>query len=107
MMGKATSSGSGSASASGGRSSAAAVMRRGFCDCGERVLYLTSHSDANPGRKFWRCRNWKVCNQSSFNTCIVLFLVDTFLDFICSHHLSVGFFCGMMNMRLKEQIPEL
>ncbi|XP_057433180.1 uncharacterized protein At4g04775-like [Lotus japonicus] len=66
MMGKATSSGSGSTSASGGRSSAAAVMRRGFCDCGERVLYLTSHSDANPGRKFWKCRNWKSPPECGF-----------------------------------------
>ncbi|KAJ1438727.1 Zinc finger, GRF-type [Sesbania bispinosa] len=28
------------------------------CDCGKEVVLLTSKTHDNPGRLFWRCRNW-------------------------------------------------
>ncbi|XP_057425640.1 uncharacterized protein At4g04775-like [Lotus japonicus] len=31
----------------------------GICACGELIVYLTSHTSDNPGRHFWRCRNFK------------------------------------------------
>lgn len=29
-----------------------AIVRHGYCVCGEKILFLTSQIDANPGRKF-------------------------------------------------------
>ncbi|XP_057452009.1 uncharacterized protein At4g04775-like [Lotus japonicus] len=72
-----------SSSLSLGRSTATVVLRRGFCDCGERILYLTSHSDANPGRKFWRCKNWKSPTECGF------FLWDDETVFDAAHRRTV------------------
>ncbi|XP_057451838.1 uncharacterized protein At4g04775-like [Lotus japonicus] len=46
----------------------------GICECGELILYLTSHTSINPGRKFWRCRNFKTAKDCGF------FLWDDNLD---------------------------
>ncbi|XP_057440317.1 uncharacterized protein LOC130732240 [Lotus japonicus] len=59
------------ASSSGSRCSSKLEVRRGMvqrgvCECGERLLYLTSHTDINPERNFWRCRNWKLPNNCGF-----------------------------------------
>ncbi|KAJ1419528.1 Zinc finger, GRF-type [Sesbania bispinosa] len=39
-------------------SSSSSTSRRLLCGCGEEVCLLRSNSDKNPGRFFWRCRNW-------------------------------------------------
>ncbi|XP_057426459.1 uncharacterized protein At1g43920, Chloroplastic-like [Lotus japonicus] len=47
-----------SSSASASRSSSVAMGRRRICKCMENLVLLTSHSEDNPDRKFWRCTNW-------------------------------------------------
>ncbi|KAJ1396976.1 Zinc finger, GRF-type [Sesbania bispinosa] len=41
------------------------VSRRRLCLCGDEIVTLTSGTGKNPGRKFFRCPNWK--NPSSCN----------------------------------------
>ncbi|XP_057442918.1 uncharacterized protein At4g04775-like [Lotus japonicus] len=38
----------------------------GICACGELIVYLTSHTSENPGRHFWRCRNFKTPKDCGF-----------------------------------------
>ncbi|XP_057431964.1 uncharacterized protein At4g04775-like [Lotus japonicus] len=38
----------------------------GICACGELIVYLTSHTPENPGRHFWRCRNFKTPRDCGF-----------------------------------------
>ncbi|XP_057443918.1 uncharacterized protein At4g04775-like [Lotus japonicus] len=38
----------------------------GICACGELIVYLTSHTNDNPGRHFWRCRNFKTPRDCGF-----------------------------------------
>ncbi|KAJ1377118.1 Zinc finger, GRF-type, partial [Sesbania bispinosa] len=40
------------------RSSSSLSRPRKSCRCGEQLLLLTSKTSNNPGRPFWRCRNW-------------------------------------------------
>lgn len=50
-----------STSATGSRASSLnALPPGGTCECGELILHLTSHTPKNPGRRFWRCRNFEV-----------------------------------------------
>ncbi|KAJ1418266.1 Zinc finger, GRF-type [Sesbania bispinosa] len=37
-----------------------------LCKCGEQLLLLTSKTSNNPGRVFWRCRNWARKNSCNF-----------------------------------------
>ncbi|KAJ1384465.1 Zinc finger, GRF-type [Sesbania bispinosa] len=30
-----------------------------LCDCGDDLILMTSKTVSNPGKKFWRCPNWK------------------------------------------------
>ncbi|KAJ1419511.1 Zinc finger, GRF-type [Sesbania bispinosa] len=41
------------------------VSGRRLCGCGDEIVTLTYGSAKNPGRKFFRCPNWK--NPSSCN----------------------------------------
>ncbi|KAJ1402365.1 Zinc finger, GRF-type [Sesbania bispinosa] len=43
----------------GSKASSSFCSRRNVCRCGEDVLLMTSNTESNPGKKFWRCRNWK------------------------------------------------
>ncbi|KAJ1422913.1 Zinc finger, GRF-type [Sesbania bispinosa] len=36
------------------------------CACGDTLLLLTSSSSKNPGRKFFRCPNWKKENSCDY-----------------------------------------
>ncbi|KAJ1429815.1 Zinc finger, GRF-type [Sesbania bispinosa] len=36
------------------------------CRCGQDVLVLTSNSLKNPGRRFFRCPNWKTTHSCRF-----------------------------------------
>ncbi|XP_057419990.1 uncharacterized protein At4g04775-like [Lotus japonicus] len=42
------------------------IIRRGRCNCGDLVVYLTSHTDINPNRNFWRCRHFLRPNDCGF-----------------------------------------
>lgn len=42
-------------------SNEATSQRPRLCKCGDEPVRLTSSTKNNPGRKFWRCPNWKVC----------------------------------------------
>ncbi|KAJ1439016.1 Zinc finger, GRF-type [Sesbania bispinosa] len=42
-----------------GVSASSSSSRNRLCGCGEMVLTLTSKSAKNPGRRFFRCPNWK------------------------------------------------
>ena len=35
----------------------------GLCHCGQRLNIFTSRTQSNPGRDFWRCRNWNTPND--------------------------------------------
>ncbi|KAJ1395012.1 Zinc finger, GRF-type [Sesbania bispinosa] len=39
-------------------SSSSSISRRSSCACGVEVVLMKSNTAANPGRMFWRCRNW-------------------------------------------------
>ncbi|KAF7813272.1 uncharacterized protein G2W53_034248 [Senna tora] len=47
-------------------SSLGSVRRGRFCFCGERAIILTSRTDENPGRRFWRCRKYQTANDCDF-----------------------------------------
>ncbi|KAJ1418595.1 Zinc finger, GRF-type [Sesbania bispinosa] len=36
------------------------------CKCGYELLLLTSNTSKNPGRVFWRCRNWGRNNSCNY-----------------------------------------
>ncbi|KAF7802840.1 uncharacterized protein G2W53_041951 [Senna tora] len=40
-------------------SSVGSIRRGRHCFCGERAIILTSRTQENPGRRFWRCKNFK------------------------------------------------
>ncbi|KAJ1404147.1 Zinc finger, GRF-type [Sesbania bispinosa] len=45
------------------------VSSKRYCKCGDEIVILTSGSVRNPGRKFFRCPNWKTphtCNLSQW-----------------------------------------
>ncbi|KAJ1398548.1 Zinc finger, GRF-type [Sesbania bispinosa] len=37
-----------------------------LCKCGEELLLLISKTATNPGRVFWRCKNWDKSNSCNF-----------------------------------------
>ncbi|KAJ1425924.1 hypothetical protein SESBI_10650 [Sesbania bispinosa] len=39
-------------------SSSSSISRRSSCACGDELILMKSNSTRNPGRMFWRCRNW-------------------------------------------------
>ncbi|KAJ1437339.1 hypothetical protein SESBI_03666 [Sesbania bispinosa] len=41
-------------------SASSSHCRAKTCNCGDELLLLTSKTSSNPGRVFWRCRNWGV-----------------------------------------------
>ncbi|XP_057418254.1 uncharacterized protein At4g04775-like [Lotus japonicus] len=64
-----------STSATGSRASSLnALPPGGTCECGELILHLTSHTPKNPGRRFWRCRNFETSKDCGF------FLWDDFVQ---------------------------
>ncbi|KAJ1440783.1 Zinc finger, GRF-type [Sesbania bispinosa] len=46
--------------------SSQSVSGRRYCKCGDEILILTSGSARNPGRKFFRCPNWKKEGSCNF-----------------------------------------
>ncbi|XP_057426299.1 uncharacterized protein At4g04775-like [Lotus japonicus] len=42
------------------------MIRNGKCFCGDRVVFLTSHTGINPNRDFWRCRHFLKPNDCGF-----------------------------------------
>ncbi|KAJ1375566.1 Zinc finger, GRF-type [Sesbania bispinosa] len=52
-------------------SSSSFPSRRTLCDCGEDLVLMTSKTVRNPGKKFWRCPNWKadeeLLDEGTFN----------------------------------------
>ncbi|CAN1772275.1 Uncharacterized protein At4g04775 [Linum perenne] len=36
------------------------------CGCGEKVILFTSWTEANPGRRFWKCRSRDKANDREF-----------------------------------------
>ncbi|KAJ1433872.1 Zinc finger, GRF-type [Sesbania bispinosa] len=44
---------------SSSKTSSSFPSRRTLCDCGEDLVLMTSNIVSNPGKKFWRCPNWK------------------------------------------------
>ncbi|KAJ1382044.1 Zinc finger, GRF-type [Sesbania bispinosa] len=39
-------------------SSASSMSRSKVCGCGDELIRIKSRTLNNPGRMFWRCRNW-------------------------------------------------
>ncbi|KAF7808515.1 uncharacterized protein G2W53_035258 [Senna tora] len=48
------------------QSSVGSVRRGRHCFCGERAIILTSRTQENPGRRFWRCKNFKSADDCDF-----------------------------------------
>ncbi|KAJ1386165.1 Zinc finger, GRF-type [Sesbania bispinosa] len=46
--------------------SSSSLSRGRRCGCGEKLLFLTSQSDKNPGRPFWRCPLWNTQGSCNF-----------------------------------------
>lgn len=79
-----------------------------LCKCGEELLLLTSKTATNPGRVFWRCKNWDVSNFLPFYYVASISDPDpneyNFVLFVipCRNQILAIFFNGLMKRALNK-----
>ena len=89
-----------SSSTTGRRSISSRVSLNLLCDCGADSVLKTSHTKENPGRKFWGCPYYPVCNS----TCSFFTISCDVCGQPLYNMLTDQFWC---NIRMKDTVNSL